>query len=350
MPYDTQAIEVTVGPSTGLALPAVGLATSRWTRSLDGSVLELLIGLRPDHLGVELHLAGDAWPDVLARAAAVGLETATRLEVVLTVGPATTEQLEAFDRALRLAQVGVERFIVRTDGFRSAGDVLAEVRPALAVLAPRAAFGVFHGAADAASSTVVFDWTTRRSWSGQLERVVARELAERQPVTCFVSSRALGRVGRYPAGAVFALASFTTLARRGASAITYDAGTRDGILRTTSRAPFVAPSYHVLADLGECDFGQIGESTCADDASLAVLCAYTADGVRLLIANKTPSPRRATVGQLGRSVRARVLDDTSMRHAVEQPVAFRRDGSTRRTRGGRLDLELRPFAVVVVDV
>ena len=142
------------------------------------------------------------------------------------------------------------------------------------------------------------------------------------------------------------------LARAGASSVSFAAPTGWGVIRRRKdRREVVTPAYHVLADVGECEFGQVGELECSDDQAAAVVCIYTLDGVRLLVANVTKAPLRVVVGSLAGPARLLTLSAASLPAAVEEPERFRRRGTTtRRPRRGVLALDLDPWSVARLDV
>ena len=107
----------------------------------------------------------------------------------------------------------------------------------------------------------------------------------------------------------------------------------------------------MLADVGDCQFGQVGVLDCSNDEALAVACIYTLDGVRLLLANVTKAPLRVVVGSIAGPAQLLTLTAASLSAAVEEPERFRRRGmTTRRPRRGVLTLDLDPWSVVRLDV
>ena len=163
-----------------------------------------------------------------------------------------------------------------------------------------------------------------------------------------VAAAALAHRGPSPLGAAFAVSSLATLAAAGASSITYVARPGWGVMRCTRDGRYVvAPAYHVLADVGECDFAQVGRSESSDD-DVAVACLYTVEGVRLLVANVTSRPRRVLVEPLAGPVRLLRLERPTPAEAVAAPERFRRRTVTRRPKGA-LALDLGPYGVARID-
>jgi hypothetical protein len=142
------------------------------------------------------------------------------------------------------------------------------------------------------------------------------------------------------------------LALARASSISFAAPTGWGVIRRRQdRREVVAPAYHVLADVAECEFGQVGELECSDGHAAAMVCIYTLDGVRVLVANVTKAPLRVVMRSLAGPARLLTLDAASLPAAVEEPERFRRRGTTtRRPRRGVLVLDLDPWSVARLDV
>jgi len=113
----------------------------------------------------------------------------------------------------------------------------------------------------------------------------------------------------------------------------------------------VFPLYHVLADYGEWR----GETVLVPSRSsrpLAVeaLVVRTNAGQHALVANLTAEPQRCSLEPLdGSEVALRVLDETTLERALDDPEAFRAERGRHPVAGGRLDLELGPYSVVRID-
>jgi hypothetical protein len=162
-------------------------------------------------------------------------------------------------------------------------------------------------------------------------------------------------------GAGWTLGSLKYLAANGVASLTYYETTGWlGVMETEEGAPLpdrfpsragtVFPLYHVLCDLAE--FGP-GAVLAGRSSAPLVLDGFAVrqDGItRALLANFTGRPQAVTVEGLGRRVRLRHLDETNAERAMAAPEAFREEaGEERPTAGGRLELVLRPCAVVRLD-
>lgn len=320
---------------------------------LGAAETDLLIGLRLGHFRVDLDLEQGDWTKKLHAAARAGIATATHLELGLRLGRSGSAELDAFDTAARVGQAGIARFILQSSGVAGI-EVLGVARQLLTRLAPKATFAVVGPPTTLAGPGIEtvrsYAWDAERRWTTALEEQTASRPDGHTFVASPVMAPALGHRGTRPAGAAFALASVASLATRGATSITYAVQPGWGVVRRIRAAPAVTPAYHVLADLGEFEFGQIGEVTSTAPDRVSALCAYTVEGVTVLVANTTHRPQRVLVElPTGRAVRVRLLDAASSRRAMEDPDAFRRTALTRRSRSGRFRIDLDAFAVARFD-
>jgi hypothetical protein len=353
------AVEISIGPTTGAVFPGLGLAfPDPVVRPSDG-VLDLLLGLRLAHLRVRLELGSATWRAALGHAAATGLATATSLELVVRVGRRQVDLLETLAHELRLAQVGIARFIIEQKGGTSGHRLAAEASSILTPVAPEAGFGVAPRLATAGGEIPVQSIASLplRGWRAALEREreqIVRAIGDGRPFAASpVVASALAHRGPSPVGAAFAVSSLAMLALAGASSVSYAAPTGWGVIRRRRDGrEVVTPAYHVLADVGECEFGQVGRPECSNDEAAAVVCIYTLDGVRLLVANVTQAPLRVVVGSLAGPARLLTISAASFPAVVEEPERFRRRGATtiRRPRRGVLALDLDPWSVARLDV
>jgi hypothetical protein len=349
MPYDNHCVGISFGGSTGRAFPTLGLALPGSKSRASDRLLDLLIGLRLAHFRVELDLEGPTWRAELQRAAATGLATATALELVVRSGRSASEGFDALAHELQLAQVGTARFVLVPFGESPRRALVDAARSALTPVAPRAE--LVHEAKRRIAGAGI-----ARSIPSLPTRAVAREVAAAAQTGAGpfaaspVAAEALAHRGASPLGAAFAVSSLGALAAAGASSITY--ATRPGwgvIRRTRDGRLVVAPAYHVLADVGECDFAQLGRSESSDEDAAVVLCVHTVEGVRLFVANVTSRPRRVAVEPLGGRVQLIRLETPTLTEAVTAPERFRHRTVTRRPRGGVLTLDLGPYGVARID-
>jgi hypothetical protein len=362
----TEPIVVEVGPTLGLDLPSVGLGLARGDGPPSDRETELLTALRPAHLRVDLDLARDDWQHELTRAAATARSAATGLELALALGSDPEAGLEALASALPLAQARIVR-ILGFEGDRPMVEpsLVRLVRATLAPCAPGAPVaGDTDGRAEPFDRHAVppdeVDAVVRAIASEPGDGVSPLESAGRHGDTVRAAQAlrpgvpvAVGPVtmpGDAPqrSGAAWTLASLASLARAGAASVTY--------LETTGPSGVLGPGpgsvsspYHVLADVQEWDYGQVGESR-TSTSSLAVLRAHTLDGPRILLANLTAEPRRCSIGPVaGEEVAVRVLDESTAASASDEPERFRSGYALQPTRGEALELELGPYAFARVD-
>jgi hypothetical protein len=162
-------------------------------------------------------------------------------------------------------------------------------------------------------------------------------------------------------GAAWTAGSVKYLAESRASSVTYyeTTGWRGVMERATggarsdwlpTRPGWVFPLYHVLADVGECAGGSIVPSRSTDPLCVDGLAIRWAGGVRVLLANLRPETVPLSVHDVGRRVRVRSLDETTAEAAMREPARFRAEaGELRESAGGRLDLDLLPYAVITID-
>ena len=318
----------------------------------------MLLGLRLAHLRVRLELGSPSWRAALRRAAEIGIATATSLELVLGVGRSESDLLETLAHELPLAQVGIARFIIEPEDGPSASTMVDQASLVLMPVAPKAELGVAAQLETAGGGIPVRSITSLplRGWRAALEREraqIVREIGEDRPFAASpVVTSALAHRGPNPVGAAFAVSSLQMLARAGASSVSFAARTGWGVIRRRKDGrDVVTPAYHVLADVGDCRFGQVGLLECSNDEALAVVCIYTLDGVRLLLANVTKAPLRVVMESLSGPAQLLTLTAASLSAAVEEPERFRRRWmTTRRPRRGALTLDLDPWSVVRLDV
>jgi len=318
----------------------------------------MLLGLRLAHLRVRLELGSPSWRTALGRAAETGLATATSLELVLGVGRFESDCLQTLAHELVLAQVGIARVIIEPEDGPSALTWADQASLVLTPIAPKAEFGVATQPETVGGGIPVrsIGSLPLRGGGAALEREhaqIVREIGkERRFAASPVVTSALPHRGPHPVGAAFTVSTLEMLARAGASSVSFAAPTGWGVIRRRKDGrEVVTPAYHVLADVGDCQFGQVGLLDCSNEEAVAVACIYTLDGVRLLLANVTKAPVRVVVGSLAGPAQLLALTAASVGAAVEEPERFRRRGAaTRRPRRGGLTLDLDPWSVVRLDV
>jgi hypothetical protein len=162
-------------------------------------------------------------------------------------------------------------------------------------------------------------------------------------------------------GAAWTVGSVKYLGESGAGVVTYyeTTGWR-GVMETESgssvpqRFPAaprqVFPLYHVLADLGEWERGQL--VACTSSAPLRVngLAVRHHDGLHILAANMTGASQQVEVRpfEIPRVV-VRDLDDRNAWEAMFRPEQFRASRRPVMVHAASLHLTLAPHAVVRID-
>jgi hypothetical protein len=364
------AVELSIGPSRRIDLPSIGLMLGAGADPSNERWLDLVAQLRLGHLTVELDLRTADWRDGLARAAETSIATATPLELVAVVGVEPEGQLALLAEAITLGQAGVARTVLRAARAPAAPELVRLARRALTFVAPRASIVLSVGRSPKGTATDALTFeeldgvrisTRAVSPSAGGSAALADALAHGADVQRVASRTGLpvvvGPIAMEPAdggpakpsfGAVWALASLASLASAGTGSVTYREVGSSSLLVGPDLV--VSSPYHVVADIREWGFGQVGEAVSSDPGSVAVLCAHTIDGVRVLVANLTGEPRRCRVGPLAAErARVRVLDASMARDALSDSKRFRRRARRRTVRNGTIELQLAPFAYVRLD-
>jgi hypothetical protein len=167
-------------------------------------------------------------------------------------------------------------------------------------------------------------------------------------------------------GAAWALGSAKYLAESGAASATYfeTTGWR-GIVETDAGSPMperfpagpqaAFPMYHVFADLAEWRDGDLVAATSSDPLAAEAVALRLGERLRVLVANVSPDEQHVTLEGLADVAGAghgtiRVLDEASATEALADPTAFRSSAQPIEASGGRLELDLRPYAVARIEL
>jgi len=396
-PDTDDAIRIAFGGSAGARLPALGLGAATHGEPLREREVERLRALHLDHLRAELHLAEPSWEAELRRADEDAGALGVRLELALFLGDAPEAELDR----LAAKAAPVVRFLVFKDGETSTDTRWVR-------LARERLLSAFPGAAFAGGTNLWFtelnreppeldgldaivysvsatvhatdDTSVRETPAAQGDTVrSARALAPGKqvvvgPVTIRPRVWPFGELPGYGGlpyqvdprqcalfGAAWTVASAKHLAEAAADAVTYfeTTGWR-GVLETEagSAAPevfrsqpgAVFPLYHVLADLAEWQEGELAEAQSTDPLAVEALAVRAGDRLHALVANLTPAAQACVLAGLdAERVSIRRLDETTFEVASERPDEFRAHGESVDTPGGRLSVELAPYAVLRVD-
>ena len=162
-------------------------------------------------------------------------------------------------------------------------------------------------------------------------------------------------------GAAWTLGSIKYLSESGAASVTYyeTTGWR-GVMERTNGSPLsdkfrsipdaVFPLYHVLADVGEFNGGEILPSKSSDTLKIEGIALRKDGKTRILLVNLTLDSQQVKVQHLPETVRVRRLDETNAQAAMTSPEAFREEmGESAQTTNGTLELNLLPYAITQID-
>ena len=385
-------------------MPAIGVGAASHDVALTAREAELLRGASLAHLRVDIEPGAAGWRERLARAAldAQALEAALELAIFIPDDPGL---LDAVASALHEEQVPVARVLAFSrDEPVATTQTVALVRERL---------GAAVGSAPFVGGTDVFFTDINRfrpdltqvggvAWpiTATVHASDDASVAEMPPMhgetvrsaRAFCSDRTLHvtpitfnmrfnphATGALPAvaagelppqvdrrqpsllGAGWTMASLRHLAESGAASVTYyeTTGWR-GLIesqagpavpeRFASWPGMVFPLYHVLADAGSWQGGEVVAIEATEPLAVEALAVRGDDGLHMLIASLTPAAGRCRIEGLPPGVATvRTLDEHSFMSACSDPAAFRA-GAERVAVDGSLALDLAPYAVVRLDV
>ena len=400
--HGDRVVRIVVGESTGVGLPPFGLSLPADAAPPSAHELELLRALRLDHLRAELELF-QGWQSQLDRATTSARALDVDLELVVRLREGCEKGLDALAALLPGTGVRVPRVLVLADG----EDVTATpwvrlVRERLAHALPDAKLaggtdlwfaqlnqglpdlngldGLFYSIA--ATVHAADDLSVLETPGGAGDTVrSARALAAGRDV--FVGPISL-RPRAWPFGALegehglpfsvdirqpsllaaaWTVASLAEIAGAGPASLTiFETTGWRGVLegRAGSLSPLVFhsrpgevfPLYHVLADYGEWRRnGELHLVHASQPLAVGALAVRAERRLHVLVANLTAEPQRAVVCPLAaKEADVRVLDEKTGQRASVSPLAVR-DERERHVlgKGGELELELAPYAVVRID-
>ena len=392
-------LRIELGEPRRELLPPIGLGMASHGGVLTEREAELIAALRLDHVRADLDL-GASWREELGRAGDAALGLGAGLELAIFLGDDPEAELEALADGLPLAQARVARFLVFKNGEAVTGSSWAGLaRDKLSRAAPDAAFACGTNqwftelnrerpAADGADAVVYSvsatvhaddDTSVHETPAAQGDTVrSARSLfSGRQVVVSPVTIRPrhwpFGELEGYRGlpyqvdprqcalfGAAWTTASVKHLLEAGVASVTYfeTSGWR-GVMETEAGSPdperfpsrpgAVFPLYHVLHDLGDWRQAVLVPTSSSDLLTVEALAVRTEAGAHALVANLTPAPQRCSIGTLSDRVALRILDESNAVRAGDDPEGFRGERVERDAPGGRLELELEPYAVVRID-
>ena len=402
-----EPVRVTVDPSQGRPIPAIGLTVAGHGEPLSEQDIALLRALNLSHLHLALDLTQPDWDAAFAQAAseAAALGAALAIEAIAGVDGAGLQDLAG---AIAQSDVQVARVLVFGDGeMVTTASVLAAAREAfdqagtdvLVGGGTRAYFTELNRATLPLDDMDVVSYTINPQVhafdNASLTETLAAQPETVRSARAIVGERplAIGPItlrppfnpnatgpepkpapGELPAAvderqpSLFAAGwlagSVNALGNAGVDALTYFETTgwkgvverRDHPLRVAkfhSWPGMVFPVYHVLADIGEFSGGQMLPVTLADGLRVQALALRQDDHVRVILANMSDEAilvSLETQGVAARTATVRRLDDQTAFHAASDPNAFRGSTQPIEAEDGTMSIELPPFGLATVDM
>ncbi|HEX3289962.1 MAG TPA: hypothetical protein VHR46_01115 [Gaiella sp.] len=402
-------VRLSVGRPTGTRVPAVGLGCDRDHHRPDARERELLSGLSPAHLRVEVRLGDENWRAALAAAQETAAAIGSRLEVSLHVLEEHAAELPGVAAALAGGPPVARLLVINADS-RTATPaettrhgLMEVVRAALREELPDAAFvggteiyfteinrtrpelatwdGICYSITpqihaftdvdvvenlDAQAETV----RSARAIAGD-KAVVVSPITMRRRVNFHAAGNPAPDVpGQLPdsvdvrqsslLGAAWTAGSLKYMAEAGASSVTYyeSTGWRGVLERAAgserpeafrSAAGEAFPAYHPLADASEWEGAEVLACESSDVLAAVGFAVRSEDGgTRLLVASLAPREQEVVVTPVTGALALRRLNESSAADAAADPAAFRRQSDVVRA-AGKLELTLGPYEVVRVD-
>lgn len=408
-----EVISLVIGSTPTGRVPRLGLGMATEDRPLtrpaghmpwsDNRRVRRLRALQPAHLRVDLRLWEPGFPALLQRAALEARALGTTLEAALFLSDKGEEELRSLVEALQMARPKVSAWLVfHQDETVTSRKWLDLARQRLSGYSPQARFGGGTNhyftelnrnrpqpegldlvAYSANPQVHTFDNTSlAENLEGQAWQIEsARAFMGHVPIA--VSPITLrprfnpgkGSVqmepGQLPSdvdprqmslfGAAWTLGSLKYVAEAGAySATYYETAGWKGVLQDREGSPapglfpslpdMVYPPYHVLADVMEMAGAEVLPMESSHSLQAVGIALHREGKPRALAANLTARPLWIRIAGLPGKVRVRLLDETTAYQAMQDPEAYRSAaGEERDAQGGRIELELRPYAVVCLD-
>ena len=402
---------ITIGESLGGGLPAIGFGMPSHGKALSEAEADLIRAVGPAHLRTDLHPADETVGRELERAMHDAALLDAPLEVALFLSQDADDELARSASLLGAARPTVARVLVFAEGGFAAGlgstpaELVTRARAVLGPILPGVPFGggsnVFFADINR-DRPAAGDWdlvaypicpTVHAADDASLVENLAAQAETVAMTRSLVGDAAIAispvtlatRFGPYPdgppepdglpgpvdprqlslLGAAWALGSARYLAESGAASATYfeTTGWR-GIVETDAGSPMpdrfpagpraAFPMYHVFADLAEWRDGELAAATSSDPLAAEVLALRRGGSLLVLVANVSPDDQQVTLEGLANVAGAghgtiRVLDEGSAPGAMADPADFRSSGQPIEASGGRLELDLRPYAVARIE-
>lgn len=395
---------LSLDPSSPVPLPQLGLSVASHSRPLNLREIERLKALHLSHLRVDLDLVRPGYEVTLRRATAEAQALGAALEAALFVSDDAEQELKALFGLLARVRPPVGRWLIFHHREKSTSErwvtLARKLLPRYDAAVPigagtNAYFAELNRGRPPTQALDVVCYSINpqvhacdnASLVENLEAQAATVESARQfcgdrpicitPVTLKprfnpdATGPELPPPGELPRqvdvrqmslfGAGWTLGSIKYLAESGVASITYyeTTGWR-GVMETEDGSPLpdkfrslpgtVFPLYHVLADVGEFQGGEVIPSLSSDALRVDGLVIRRGDKTRVILANFTAEPQTVAVEGLGERVRARSLDGTNVEEAVRSPESFRaRADEALSGRNGIMQVHLRPYAIVRLD-
>lgn len=386
-------------------LPRIGLGLTRGVGPLSSGLIERLRALHLTHLRVDLRLNDSAYESQLQRATNEASRLGLALEVALFLTDDAQREIEELRAALNRVRTPVETWLIFHVSEKSTTQKwLNLARVGLSDYNPEALFG---GGSDANFAELnrsrppafgidlisyplnpqvhAFDHAnlienlqaqgsmveSLRQFAGEARVAVSPVTLRRRspPDATSVTERPDG--GELPAsvdprqmsllGAVWTAGSLKALSEAGVYSTTfYETDGGKGVMYAghtalppaKSLSGSVFPLYHVFADVGEFQCGEV--VACSSTAPLkAQGLALSKDGrLRVVLANLTPEQQavRVIMGAGMERLSFQSMDESNVEWAMAAPESFRAAlGKSLEVRRQGLELDLPPYAVVRLD-
>ena len=394
-----------VGTARSLPLLRLGLGVASHGSPLTLREVSRLKVLRLSHLRIDLRLARPGWEKAFRQAVSEANALGASLEAALFLSDNAERELEALARAVREVRPQVSLWLVFHEEEKVTGTRWVKLA--------RDVFKEVDAKVDVGSGTDI-EFVDLNRDSPPLEHMDAAcysmspqvhafdndslvETLEAQGSTVESAREILGGLplaitpitlkrrfnpeatgpqpdpapGELPAqvdprqmslfGAAWTVGSIKYLAEAGAASATYfeTTGWR-GVLEREEGSPLpekfrsipgsVFPLYHVLADVGELQGGEVIPGCSSDPLKMDGLALQKGSRLRVMLANMRPEEQAVKVEGLIEAIRIRRLDERNVVEAMVEPEKLRREpGEVALAPGGRLELKLAPYSVARID-
>jgi len=402
-----RAPSLTIGDWPVATRPAIGLAQAdRADRTTDREAA-LLRAMRPAHLRIEIDPSSPDLADRLDRAIAEAATIGAAIEAAVTVDDPAGDGLATLAKLARDRRPPIARWLIfARSPWSTPAALIDAAREHLGRLEPPAPIyaGTTANFAElnrgrpptdrldglcyaAQPQEHAFDNASIVEAAAAMADTVesAREFADGRPIAVTpitlrkrVNPYATGPATTVPPGEPpptvdprqlsllgggWTLAALKHLAESGAGSATfYETVGPLGVVESEAGSPWpdrfpsrpgmAYPLYHVLADACEWAAAEVLQVAASSPLVVDGLALRNGGALRVMVANLAAEPIGVPIlGLIGERALVCVLDESTYDAATADPAAFR--SATVELRpivGGRLDLELRPFAYVKIDV